>query len=295
MRGHWIGGTRKLNTHWQSGGEQEFSRWFTTIKYDDDYYCFAPSYRFDEMEIEYKDQWPGGSIYTQLKEVWTDIGTVTLTPSFNGKMNVNGSYTLEDIRENATIFTRTLTDTSRVKVIIPTFKLALKLQENKSPYILPTGYKYMSTPTIPTGAEILWQDNSAMTAYESRYEDSLGIDLTTWNGWAAPRLYEGHTALNTLQYMDIGETYSTPDSITCEFTMGFYNKNTSISGVPDAVNLMSPIMMQRYSGDDTNLIIPFNDYIIYSNHSYDNGDSKYYWILIKWSLVSLALQERTII
>ena len=244
MRGHWIGGTRKLNKHWQSGEDsiREFSRWFTTIKYNDEYYCFAPSYAFEEYPaIKYEDEWLGGSIYPQLKGVWTDFGTVTLTPSFNSNMNVNGSYTLEDMRENATVFTRTLTASSRVKVIIPTFKMSLMFKENLAPYVVPTGYHYYSNPTIPTGAEILWQDDADLQNYEVRYSDSLNIVRNTWNGWTTRRLYDGHL-LQTKQYVDSWETYSDPNYMKTELTMGYYDHDTLYSGVPDAINLMSPVM-----------------------------------------------------
>lgn len=296
MRGHWIGGTRKLNKHWQSGeGSAEFSRWFTTIKYNDEYYCFAPSYAFVQYpSIEYKDSWLGGSIYNNLKGVWTDFGTVTLTPSFNGHMNVNGSYTLEDIRENATIVTRTLNASSRVKVIIPTFKMSLKFEESISGQSIITGYKYLSNPSIPTGAEILWQNDSDLLSYEGRYSDSLNITRNTWNAWLTQRRWDGHQGTTT-QYVYCGQTRTDPDYIEAEITPGYYDHNTQYSGVPDAINLMSPVMQQKYSNTDSNLIMPFNDYILYYNSLYDYGERKNYTTLLKWELVSLDLQERTIV
>lgn len=296
MRGHWIGGTRKLNKHWQSGeGSKEFSRWFTTIKYNDEYYCFAPSYSFVQYpHIAYTDYWIGGSIYNNLKGVWTDFGTAVLTPSFNGNMNVNGSYTLEDIRENATIVTRTLNASSRVKVIIPTFKMSLKFEEMIPGQDLPTGYKYLSNPSIPTGAEILWQDDNDISTYEARYSDSLNIVRNTWNAWKIQRLWEGHQ-INTNQYVHCWQSGTDPDYIETELTPGFYDHDTQYSGVPDAINLMAPIMQQKYSNTDTNLIMPFNDYILFHNALYDYGESKYYLALLKWELVSLDLQERTIV
>ena len=50
MRGHWIGGTRKLNRHWQDGGislPYSPSQPFDSIEYNGDDYIFAPAYNFD--------------------------------------------------------------------------------------------------------------------------------------------------------------------------------------------------------------------------------------------------------
>lgn len=50
MRGHWIGGTRKLNKHWQNG-EQGLpwspSQPFDSIEYNGEDYVFAPAYNFE--------------------------------------------------------------------------------------------------------------------------------------------------------------------------------------------------------------------------------------------------------
>lgn len=295
MRGHWIGNTRKMNKHWQSGEDsiKEYSRWFTTIKYEDDYYCFAPSYAFEEFSgIEFRDTYIHGNIYSQLKNTWTDFGTVTLTPSFNSNMNVSGSYTLEDMRENATVYTRTLTASDRVKVIIPTFKLSVNFYGGND---FVTGYKYTSTPSIPTGAEILWQDNNDLLSYESRYSDSLNIVRNTWNAWETDRVYEGHTILQLKEYLDAWTSYTDPDFLYTKFTLGYYDHNTSSSGVPTAVNLLSPVMNQCYSNTDYNLIMPFNDYLLFSANYRDYGDNILYSVLLRWRLVSLALTERTII
>lgn len=296
MRGHWIGGTRKLNRHWQSGEGSiaEFSRWFTTIKYDDDYYCFAPSYRFEDLnKIAFKHGYPY-VIEQAVKDTWVPFGTVQLIPSFNSNMNVNGSYTLEDMRENATIFTRTLTASDRVKVIIPTFKASLILSSNPSISTTTTGYRYDSTPSIPNGAEILWQDDSDLLSYESRYEDSLQIVRNSWMAWqvGSVGLFSGNQNIDV--YPDLSIDDNPPDYMHFDMRLGYYDHNTSISGIPDAVNLLSPIMRQLHKNNFNNYVMPFNKMRFYYN-TYRDTDNTDYQAIIDYELVSLSLGERVII
>lgn len=289
MRGHWIGGTRKLNRHWQSGeGSAEFSRWFTTIKYDDDYYCFAPSYGIIELpSIPVREN---GNVIPALKNVWTSLGTVTLTPSVNNNMNFSVSYTLEDVRENGVITTRALSPSDRVKVIIPTFKLSVNLKETVAPLPLTEGYTYSSRPIIPAGAEILWQDDNDLRNYQGRYDDTLNLTRNTWNAWDYSYWTLASTSLNVHPDRD-----SILDTMGGTLQMGYYDYNTSSSGVPTAENLLSPVMQQRHTGDISNLILPFNNYELIGNYVYDYGEAKSYSIWYKLELVSLSLQERTII
>lgn len=284
MRGHWIGGTRKLNKHWQSGegGHAEFSRWFTTIKRGDDYYCFAPSYAFVQL--------PSVPVGNNLKNVWTTLGNIQLTPSVNNNMNFAISYNLEDMRENGTIFTRTLSPSDRVKVIIPTFKVSINLKEVTVPLPFTEGYTYEATPSIPTGAEILWQNDSDLLSYESRYDDDLNLVRNTWNAWDRAFWNQASTALNLYPSYDFFT-----DEIGAELLTGYYDHDTSTSGVPIAENLLSPVMQQKYTGNISNLILPFNSYELIGNYWYDYSESKNYAIWYKLELVSLDLQERTIV
>lgn len=291
MRGHWIGGTRKLNKHWQSGegGHAEFSRWFTTIKRGDDYYCFAPSYanlRTNTVHVR-ADDW---SIYPAVKNVWTSLGTFTLTPSFNGNMTVGDSYTLEDIRENGQIVTRTLDASSRVKVIIPTFNISIYVAEETTPPPITLGYTYSSSPIVPTGAEILWQDNNDASSYQSRYSDSLNLTRNAWNAWGSA-FYQ-----STNQKWCIDEWAPVIDGDAwANLLVGFYDYDTSITGTPQAINLLSAAMFQRRTGELANLIIPFNNYEIITSYLTDYAEHKPYAIWYKLELVSLDLQERTIV
>ena len=295
MRGHWIGGTRKLNKHWQSGGgSAEFSRWFTTIKYDDDYYCFAPSYQFTDLpKIEYLTHAIGGSLVQAVKNTVVPFGNVTLMPSFNNNMNVAISYTLEDMRENATIFTRTLSPSDRVKVIIPTFKASLYIEDgtvvNPTTYASVYGYKYTSNPILPAGAEILWQDNADLQSYESRYADDLNIVRNTWNAWQAYWITPW-TNMDIYDESDI--LLDTPVYKHCDIRMGYYDHNRSDA---IAVNLLSPIMQQLYKGQTDNGLLPFNNVNLYYGQTHDYSEGKNYNVWINLELVSLSLQERVIV
>lgn len=297
MRGHWIGGTRKLNKHWQSGGSStvEFSRWFTTIKYDDDYYCFAPSYEFyDLTPVAFKHGYPY-VIETAVKNTWVSFGTHTLVPSFNSNMTANSSYTLEDMRENGTVFTRTLSASDIVKVIIPTYKVSLILSSNSSISTTTVGYRYDSNPILPSGAEILWQDDDDILNYEARYSDSLGIVRNTWNAWQAyyPGMFSGKQNLEV--YPDLTIEDDPPDYMHCNMRLGYYDHDTSSSGVPNAVNLMSPIMQQLHKNVVGNLCMPFNNIMFYYNSYTDSVDDIQYQAIINYELVSLDLEEMTII
>lgn len=296
MRGHWIGGTRKLNKHWQSGegSIHEFSRWFTTIKYDDDYYCFAPSYQVEELP-KLRLHTSFNAVNHALIDTWTTFGTVALVPSFNNKMNAVISFDLEDIRENGQITTRTLSPSDRVKIIIPTYRASVYVCENgTAPFT--AGYTYGSTPTIPAGAEILWQDDNDAAAYQSRYSDSLGIQRNTWNAWDFAFYYQNLVG----EYI---ETYTEWDDVMLmnyediglNIKMGYYDHNTAISGTPIAENLMSGIMCQRRSNNLGSFICPFNSLVLFFNDTYDYNEGKNYSIYIKLELVSLDLQERTIV
>lgn len=289
MRGHWIGGTRKLNKHWQSGegGLKQFSRWFTTIKYNDEYYCFAPSYQFTDLnKIAFKNGYPY-EIEQAVKDTWVSFGTVQLTPSFNGNMNVNGSYTLEDMRENATVFTRTLTANSRVKVIIPTFKASLILSSDPSISSTTTGYRYDNVPSIPNGAEILWQDNSDLMSYETRYEDSLNIVRNSWMAWEVHNV----GAFSGNQNIDVYPDFDSPDCMHFDMRLGYYDHNRSDAV---AVNLLSPIMQQLYMNNFNHYVMPFNKMRFYYN-TYRDIDNTDYQAIIDYELISLSLDERTIV
>ena len=293
MRGHWIGGTRKLNRHWQSGegGIKQFSRWFTTIKYNDDYYCFAPSYQIENLpKLRLKTSF--NAVNDNLKNTWTTFGNVQLMPSFNNKMNAVISFDLEDIRENGQIVTRTIAPSDRLKVIIPTYKVSVYVCETgTAPFA--DGYTYGSTPTIPAGAEILWQNDSDALYYESRYRDSLNIVRNTWNAWEFSYYYQALIG----QYL---ETYTEWDDlilmnyqdIGVKLQMGYYDHNRS-----DAIaeNLMSAIMCQRHSGNLGAYICPFNSLVLFYNSTYDYNEGKNYNIYIKLELDSLSLTERTIV
>lgn len=293
MRGHWIGGTRKLNKHWQDGGRKpEFSRWFTTIKIGDNYYQFAPSYhRPTEVRLKYKTS-SIGSVYPQYKNTWTSLNDFTLVPSFDSHMTATGTYTLEDVRENGTINTQTLTASSRVKVIIPTFRLSINFAgPSTGPLLVPPAYRYDTQPVIPTGAEILWQDDNLFDTYKNRYSDSLSIVRNTWNGWE----YESFNAGSLLKEIVSRDYYAYDGEVVAGLCVGYYDHNTASSGVPDAINLLSPVMRQLFSGTYSALIQPFNTYYLYDGATHDYGDGKNYQIWYKLELVSLAVEERTII
>jgi hypothetical protein len=297
MRGHWIGGTRKLNKHWQSGEGSiaEFSRWFTTIKRGDDYYCFAPSYAFHDLTpIAFKHGYPY-VVEPAVKNTWVSFGTHTLVPSFNNEMTANGTYTLEDMRENGTVFTRTLTASDRVKVIIPTYKLSIILSSNPAISTTTIGYRYDSTPTLPNDAEILWQDDNDLINYERRYADSLGIVRNSWNAWQAyyPGLGQGKQNIDI--YPDLSIEDYPPDYMHCDMRLGYYDHDTSYSGVPNAVNLMSPVMQQLHRNVIGNLVMPFNNTMFYYNSYRDSVDNIQYQAIINYELISLDLQERVIV
>lgn len=296
MRGHWIGGTRKLNKHWQNGeGHKEYDRWFTTIKRGDDYYCFAPSYAFTpEGHIKYMSETWGGYIYPQYKNVWTTLGTWTLTPDFND-MTANDPYTLEDVRENGVINTQNLTASSRVKVIIPTFKLSVNFAGPSSSTLLFTEYyHYDSTPSIPANSEILWQtDSTLLSNYAARYDDSLHSIRNSWKAWDTEIW-----GFATYGGQNVSRDYFRPDTdgdLFASLIMGYYDYDTSVVGIPNAINLLSPVMQQLHTGDGTNQIMPFNSYYLYDLDEYDYGDGKYYERWYKLELISLDLQERTIV
>lgn len=297
MRGHWIGGTRKLNKHWQSGGDSaEFSRWFTTIKYDEDYYCFAPSYQFEELNkityAEYDPMTLRHEIIPSLKGNWTSFGQRKLIPSTNNNMNFVISYTLEDVRENGTITTRTLSPSDRVKVICPTIEVSMYVptDNEQTPVSQRYGYRYITTPIIPAGAEILWQDNNDLLTYESRYSDSLNLIRNCWNAWQSfgwPNVGGGlGNNTNVDIYHDYGDMLlNDPWKMCCDLKFGYYDHNTASSGVPIAENLLAPIIRQLYTGQSFSYIVPFNSIQYMTVESF--------WIKI--SLVRLDLEERIIV
>lgn len=296
MRGHWIGGTRKLNKHWQSGEGSiaEFSRWFTTIKYDNDYYCFAPSYEYEKLpKIELREAWgTGWRVKNNLKEVWTSLGTVKLTPSFNNKMNAVISYDLEDIRENGQITTRNLSPSDIVKVIVPTFSVSVFIGENTGSPIFRAGYTYNNIPTVPVGAEILWQNDTLLLSYESRYSDNLNLLRNTWNAWQFSSMdgsirqdIEGYTEWDDLLLMQ-------KEYIGASLLMCYYDH---VNQSPIAQNLMSPIMYQKRTGIIAPLMVPFNEQLFFWGATYDYEESKDYQIWYKLDLVQLDLEERTIV
>lgn len=296
MRGHWIGGTRKLNRHWQSGGgSAEFSRWFTTIKYDDDYYCFAPSYQFETLNpityAEYDPTTIRHEVIPSLKGTWTSFGQRKLIPSANNNMDFVISYTLEDVRENGVITTRTLSPSDRVKVICPTFEVSMYVptDDDPTPVSQRYGYRYSTTPIVPAGAEILWQTGSELS-YESRYSDSLNLIRNCWNAWQSfgwPNVGGGLVNnINIDVYTDYGDIFlNDPYKKCCELRLGYYDHNTASSGVPIAQNLLAPIMRQLYTGQSVNYIVPFN--------SVQYMTTETFWIKI--SLVKLDLEERVIV
>lgn len=297
MRGHWIGGTRKLNKHWQSGEGSiaEFSRWFTTIKYNNDYYCFAPSYEYEALpKIELREAWSSGwRVKSALKEVWTNIGSVKLTPSFNSAMSVSGSYTLEDIRENATINTRTLTASDEVKVIVPTFKVSIFIGKSSGSLLKTNGYAYDSIPIVPTGAEILWQDDNDLSNYESQYSDSLNLVRNTWNAWQFASYSYAYISAYVEEYTEWDDLILMQTQYLGANILMCYYDHANVS--PVAQNLMSACMYQRRTGVTTNLMVPFNSVLYYCGNTYDYEEAADYQIWLKLDLVKLDLEERTIV
>lgn len=296
MRGHWIGGTRKLNRHWQSEEDSiaEFSRWFTTIKYNDDYYCFAPSYEYEDLnKVQLREAWGAGwRVMSNLKEAWTSLGTVKLTPSFNNKMSAVISYDIEDIRENGAITTRNLSPSDRVKVIVPTFSVSVYLGENTGSLRQRPGYSYNNNPIVPAGAEILWQNDNDLLSYQSRYSDDLGLVRNTWNAWQFSSMdsgirqdIEGYTEWDDLLLMQ-------KEYISANLLMCYYDHNHKS---PIAQNLLSPIMYQKRTGVIAPLVVPFNENLYFWNTTHDYEEEKDYQIWYKLDLVKLDLEERVIV
>ena len=294
MRGHWIGGTRKLNRHWQSGeGSAEFSRWFTTIKYNDDYYCFAPSYEYEDLnKVQLREAWGSGwRVMSNLKEAWTSLGTVKLTPSFNNKMSAVISYNLEDIRENGAITTRNLSPSDRVKVIVPTFSVSIYLGESTGTLRQRVGYSYSTTPIVPAGAEILWQDDNDIVSYQSRYRDDLNLMRNTWNAWQFAIFEQGYIYQQVDGYKKWDDLMQ-KQYIGAHLLMCYYDHDNQN---PIAQNLMSHCMFQRRTGNIIRGLVPFNSSLFYDGDVRDYEESKNYQIWYKLELVRLDLEERTIV
>ena len=89
MRGHWIGGTRKLNRHWQSGEGITLpwspSQPFDSIEYNGEDYVFAPAYNLDFLVANSRYLWLSFHAHNSVSD-----GTIQLASNVPLKTTVNG-------------------------------------------------------------------------------------------------------------------------------------------------------------------------------------------------------------
>lgn len=96
MRGHWIGGTRKLNKHWQSGEGGITLPWspsqpFDSIEYEGEDYIFAPAYNFDFLVTYSRYLWLSfHAHYDSITSLPVSDGTIQLASNVPLKTTVNG-------------------------------------------------------------------------------------------------------------------------------------------------------------------------------------------------------------